>query len=624
MSFEKNALAALRSDINQLVVAGPGAGKTELLAQRAFYLLQTGLCWHPRRILAISFKRDAANNLRERVELRCGKELAARFDSLTYDAFAKSLLDRFREGLPHLYRPPANYDVASDNEGYSEMHRRIQEALRRLDPPLGLEGIEALRRFRAKDFAERHLYSRSIASHEQIADAVQWAAVHIWQELIAADKCIIPFDMVERLAAHVLICNPLLLKALTLTYSHVFLDEFQDTTGAQFDLLCSSFLGSSAIITAVGDNKQRIMLWAGAMKESFTAYEEAFDAARLPLFCNYRSDSELVRIQHFLVDTIDPQAGQTIASGVNDSGDGVCSILVFEDSNQEALYLANLIKGLLQEGVRPGDICLLSRIKPDAYCSKLLDELQHNGIKCRIEVAYQDLIRDELIAAVLAILRLASSKSSPESWETALQLSCLLAGGDPEDNSVMYMQEDRLSSFVSDMKGKMKVTINDVRGMKELVSTITKYYGHHALRSHFQQYRNASSFSRAMNRFCELLWASYASTGSWLQALDDFEGANSIPAMTVHKSKGLEYHTVIFIGLEDKAWINFAEQEEEHQCTFFVAFSRAKQRVYFTYCKLRPEQRNAVPLPQSRDRIASLYNMLLRAGVTEKQNVKNL
>src|SRR5579872_865908 len=87
-ALEKNALRiATTSKGNALVVAGPGAGKTELLAQRACFLLQTNACRFPRRILAISFKRDAAYTLKERVSKRAGKDLSNRFDSLTYDAF---------------------------------------------------------------------------------------------------------------------------------------------------------------------------------------------------------------------------------------------------------------------------------------------------------------------------------------------------------------------------------------------------------------------------------------------------------------------------------------------------------------------------------------------------------
>lgn len=115
-SLEKAAEEAVHYDRHALVVAGPGAGKTELLAQRACYLLQTRLCPRPTRILAISFKRDAARNLAGRVEQRCGEVLARRFHSQTFDAFAKSLVDRFGQALPEKWRPTPDYTINFDIE----------------------------------------------------------------------------------------------------------------------------------------------------------------------------------------------------------------------------------------------------------------------------------------------------------------------------------------------------------------------------------------------------------------------------------------------------------------------------------------------------------------------------
>ena len=90
---------------------GAGAGKTEFLAQKAAYLLQTGLCPAPKRILAISFKRDAAWNLADRVSQRCTPAQARRFNSFTFDGFAKNLLDRFLAAVPERYRPPHSYRI---------------------------------------------------------------------------------------------------------------------------------------------------------------------------------------------------------------------------------------------------------------------------------------------------------------------------------------------------------------------------------------------------------------------------------------------------------------------------------------------------------------------------------
>ena len=102
---------AVRLTSNVIVIAGPGAGKTELLAQRACFLLQTGVCPPPKRILALSFKRDAARNLEARVAKRCAPEYARRFDSLTFESFGKTLLDRFGRALPASLRPEQHYEI---------------------------------------------------------------------------------------------------------------------------------------------------------------------------------------------------------------------------------------------------------------------------------------------------------------------------------------------------------------------------------------------------------------------------------------------------------------------------------------------------------------------------------
>ena len=98
--LEPNAWHVLHRQGNTCVVAGPGAGKTEFLAQRAAYLLETGACSPPHRVLAISFKTDAAENLAARVRERCERGQADRFISLTFDAFTKSLVDRFLPAFP--------------------------------------------------------------------------------------------------------------------------------------------------------------------------------------------------------------------------------------------------------------------------------------------------------------------------------------------------------------------------------------------------------------------------------------------------------------------------------------------------------------------------------------------
>ncbi len=80
-----------------------------------------------------------------------------------------------------------------------------------------------------------------------------------------------------------------------------------------------------------------------------------------------------------------------------------------------------------------------------------------------------------------------------------------------------------------------------------------------------------------------------------------------MPLMTIHKSKGLEYHTVIFLGLDDDQWWSFKNEPAEAVRTFFVGLSRAEQRTIFTYCSARGARR----------KIAALYGLLEQGDVVE-------
>ena len=190
IALEKNAWDVVRSSDNTLVVAGPGAGKTELLAQRACYLLQANICPNPMRILAISFKRDAAHNLRDRVEFRCSRELSARFDSFTFDAFAKNLVDRFREGLPHMFCPAENYDVETDVTAFADRVTAIKD---RLQPPPHFRNPRSLRAVDGRHFVATKLSSAQIDPDAAPTDVIEWGVREVWRELIAARPCVVGF-----------------------------------------------------------------------------------------------------------------------------------------------------------------------------------------------------------------------------------------------------------------------------------------------------------------------------------------------------------------------------------------------------------------------------------------------
>lgn len=74
---------------------------------------------------------------------------------------------------------------------------------------------------------------------------------------------------------------------------------------------------------------------------------------------------------------------------------------------------------------------------------------------------------------------------------------------------------------------------------------------------------------------------------NWNAVLDEFEGKGQVPLMTIHKSKGLEFHTMIFYGLDNQTWWSLRPNAREDLSVFFVALTRAEQRAFFTVCRER-------------------------------------
>ena len=387
--LEDAADETVRSRTNTVVVAGPGAGKTELLAQRACFLLQTGLCPPPKRILAISFKRDAASNLAARIVKRCSAEFAQRFDSLTFDAFAKGLVDRFFPALPDNFRPTVHYDIALK----SFSRREISGFLDSLRPPANV-GTQAdiasiSRQWFLRDYA--HQYRLGEVGHPPSSGT--WAAEQWWDKwLRQRSPSYLSFPMIGRLAELLLRTNPKITRALRATYSFVFLDEFQDTTRVQFDLVETAFRESSAILTAVGDNKQRIMGWAEALDDAFGTFHSVFGGERKDLKLNFRSSPELVRVQRHLIQQLDPGATPPDAARPNSDISDTCQIWVFPNAEKEAAYVADHIAGLCHSGIPPSRICVLVKQLVDLYAAPLITALEAHGIAARNEADVQNLL----------------------------------------------------------------------------------------------------------------------------------------------------------------------------------------------------------------------------------------
>lgn len=514
LTLEPNALLAAKEQVRSLALtAGPGAGKTEMLAQRADFLLRTGTCRYPKRILAISFKVDASGNLKERVKRRCGTELAARFDSYTFHAFAKRIIDRFRPVL-----------VGQDalNAGYKIVDRKAGPSLLEIE-----------------------------------------------------------FGDLVPLAIKILRNSAVARNAIRQTYSDVFLDEFQDCTNLQYDLLKIAFQGTSIRLTAVGDTKQKIMGWAGAMDGIFQAFALDFAATPLNMYRNFRSKPRLLRLQNEIIRALDPSSVMPEEQLAGDEGDVFA--WRFEDSRKEADYLTDLIGGWIKtEQLPPAEIAVLIRNQLDLYADHLMAALEARGIPFRNEQQLQDITVEPAARLIVDYLSCLYGQREPKAWIRLMNQ--LIPFADDEIQSNARKDLDRLVKQQRKEIALAELVGDRFTGWWDFVRVFLKQVSIETLVSLSPDYESHDRLKEVVRdtkaRIEELLKLEL----DLPKALARFSDDQAVRILTIHKSKGLEFDSVIIMAVEKEV---FFGDQDENRCAYFVGVSRAKKRLVLTYADQR-------------------------------------
>lgn len=512
ITLEPNAVRAVREQTANIVVAaGPGAGKTELLAQRADCLLMTGGCRYPRRILAISFKVDAARNIRERVRERCGEQLSTRFDSFTFHAFAKRIVDNYR---------------------------------------VLLTGREALD-------ADYTLDTRHRVPHKQIT-----------------------FDDLESLAITILRKSSHARNAIRQTYTHVFLDEFQDATRNQYALLKEVFLGSDVVLTAVGDVKQRIMTFAGALDGIMQAFATDFAAQGLTLYQNFRSAPVLRRMQNRMVQVMDPGAAVPETELVGEEGS--VEVLPFATVQAEASMISDRIETWLRGGVPPSEIAVLVRQQPHMVCEHLMAELTARGIACRNEQVRQDLTAEPAAALILSLIRVLADDRRSAAYEHLMRLSTRTS----LTEETALRKARAVSRFLAAKRGQLNEgnARSSAEAWGSAVIEFLELITRPVLHALSPDYQSGGRLDQIITQTVDAFQEELDRDGDPVAALMRLSEDDAVRILTIHKCKGLEFDKVVLIGVEEELfWGDIDDQRAE----FFVAISRAKRELILTWTQNR-------------------------------------
>lgn len=495
------------------ILAGAGTGKTELLAQKANYLFFTDKCLWPKRILALTFKTEAQQNIKSRINKRCGQK-SNRFDSFTFHAFCKSIVDRFKNTLPEESRPKNNYDI---------------------------------------------VFTRRDAN--------------------GLDKVLI--DDLLSLAVDILKNRPDIRDIICYSYSYVFVDEFQDTTDKQYELIKILFKGTDTKVLVVGDLYQSIMLWAGARKTVFSDFQTDFSAVSKFLAKNYRASDEMQNVLDVVLNYIKNPSGNVTELLENPSK---CFFYVFSDEYQEANYIVDDIKSIIASGVSESEVCILTKVQSSKYTEIVRDKLFRSGINNLDMTDLQDVLSEplgKLFTLFLKALIIPDPKVMTELYEINLTLNKVEIGDDKESELT-----NKLIGFISIKKKK----ISDRTTVDELLSFMQDFIGFlglNKIKGRWKQYKSPEYYNLSWKKLEIHLRNMCDQAETLAVATRLFNAENSVQIMNIHKCKGLEYHTVFFLGLEDEAFWNYGNEPFENNCAIYVALSRAKDQLRVTYSKYR-------------------------------------
>ena len=362
--------AVAHTDGPLLVVAGAGSGKTRVLTHRVAHLIEAGVA-EPGEILAITFTNRAANEMKERVERLVGGRTAARMWVMTFHAACGRLLRRDAQRIG--YRPSFTiYDQADQVRLVKSCIEELELDPKRFAPRAVHTAIS-----RAKDrLLTAEAYGDQVGNFFEQTVASVYA---LYQRRLYAANAMDFDDMILQ--------TVLLLEAdadaratWQQRFSHIMVDEYQDTNHAQFRLL-AMLAEQHKNLAVVGDPDQSIYAFRGADIRNIAEFEHDFPGARVvALEQNYRSTQAILDAANSVIARNPDRRPKHLWS---DLGRGLpVRVVEADDEHSEARFVAGEIAKAIDEGAGAADIAVFYRM--NAQSRVLEDVLVRQGVGYRV------------------------------------------------------------------------------------------------------------------------------------------------------------------------------------------------------------------------------------------------
>ena len=596
-----------------LILAGAGSGKTRVLVHRIAWLIKTGAA-SPYGILAVTFTNKAANEMRGRIESLLGMPTSGMWVGTFHGIAHRLLRAHYQEaGLPQ------GFQILDSDDQY----RLIRRVLRELDfdekqwPPREMQGFIN----RHKDRGER---PGQIRVHT--GDLFQEVALKVYRhyEEICRRSGAVDFAELLLRAYELLKNRNDLLEHYQRRFSHLLIDEFQDTNTIQYGWI-KLLAGTTGELFAVGDDDQSIYGWRGAQIENIHRYQRDFaNVALIKLEQNYRSTGNILNAANALIAKNSDRLGKNLWTEGSD-GEPIQLYGAFNEL-EEARYIVEQIEQWISEGHAKSDIAILYRSNAQ---SRVLEEaLLYRSIPYRIYGGMRFFERAEIKDA-LAYLRLSLNRDDDPSFERVINTPTRGIGARTVD-SIREMARERGISLwraaeeLIANKGLTVRAATAVNGFLQLIEQMSEDDTHGGEIELHEQIDNVIQLSHLIDHFKkekgergqarienleELVSAGRQFEYDEDEGIDELgaflahaaleagerqagEGEDGVQMMTLHSAKGLEFPLVFLTGLEEGLFphqrsIDDPGGLEEERRLCYVGMTRARERLILSYAEVR-------------------------------------
>lgn len=614
---EKQKEAALCTKGPLLIVAGAGAGKTKTITQRIIHLIHQGI--NPSSILAVTFTNKAAKEMKDRVlglleKSEHGIEKPFRMNGVPFVSTFHSLGVHIIKENAHLVGLTKYFTILDDRDSMVI----IKDIMKMNDINPKLHEPRKIRSIISKskgDFITFEKYNQEVKNGFQSLIALIWRE---YENRLKKEKSL-DFDDLLLQAVLILKKHPEIKNKYQQKWTHVHIDEYQDTNEVQYEMT-KLLVGKDENICVVGDTDQNIYSWRGANIKNILHFEKDYPNTKIIILeQNYRSTKIILEAANNIIEKNKYRVPKNLFTE-NKKGETISICETFDEVN-EANFIADTIKELLKNN-KPEDIAVLYRAN---FQSRVLEEAMLSQ-----EIPYQVLgvkfFERKEVKDILAFVRASYNK---ESWSDIkriinipprgigkVTLAKLFAGQfselpatTQEKVNNFYLLLDEIREFIDEhkpsesikyiieetgLKEKLSKGSSDEQDsleiMKELVTLAIRYDTLPSEEGMEKLIENAALSSDQDT----LMHPIRNREGSKGPSVSNGTGNNNgVRLMTVHASKGLEFKYVFVTGLEQDLFPHTnmgnktKEDQEEERRLFYVAITRAEQKLYLSYAQLR-------------------------------------